>query len=96
MTVVSTGLGPGILQMKTRNRKFDIWVYGDLMGKGSSIVESIKAPLAAVLMLVTTLILAGLSVVSAVSGELTAACVSAAGMFSVILILAMVDLIGRN
>lgn len=85
-----------ILQSKTRNRKSSFWKHGDLMGKGSSIVESIKTPLAAVLMLVTTLILAGLSVASAVSGELTAACLSAAGMFSVILILAMVNLIGRD
>jgi hypothetical protein len=66
------------------------------MGKGTSIVETIKTPLAAVLMLVTTLILAGLSVANAVSGQLTAACVSAAGFFSVILILAMVNLIGRE
>lgn len=67
------------------------------MGKGatSSIVESIKGPLGAVLMLVVTLILAGLSVASAISGELTAACVSAAGLFTVVLILAMVNLIGK-
>jgi hypothetical protein len=47
-------------------------------------------------MLVVTLILAGLSVASAISGQLTAACVSAAGFFSVILILAMVNLIGQE
>lgn len=66
------------------------------MGKTSSIIDIIKTPLGAVLMLVVTLILAGLSVASAVSGELTAAVVSAAGMFSVVLILAMVNLIGRE
>jgi hypothetical protein len=66
------------------------------MGKTSSIIDIIKTPIAAVLMLVVTLILAGLSVASAVSGALTAAVVSAAGMFSVILILAMVNLIGRE
>jgi hypothetical protein len=66
------------------------------MGKTSSIIDIIKTPMAAVLMLVVTLILAGLSVASAVSGQLTAAVVSAAGMFSVILILAMVNLIGRE
>lgn len=59
-------------------------------------MDAIKTPLGAVLMLVVTLILAGLSVASAISGQLTAACVSAAGFFSVILILAMVNLIGRE
>lgn len=66
------------------------------MGKTTgSIIDVIKTPLAAVLMLVVTLILAGLSVASAVSGELTAAAVSAAGIFTVILILAMVNLVGK-
>jgi len=67
------------------------------MGKGSSgagsIVSVIKTPLGAVLMLVVTLILAGLSIASAISGELTAAAVSAAGIFIVVLILAMINLI---
>ena len=66
------------------------------MGKTSSIIDIIKTPLGAVLMLVVTLILASLSVASVVSGQLTAAAVSASGMFSVILILAMVNLIGRE
>ena len=67
------------------------------MGKGTgSIVDAIKTPLAAVLMLVVTLILASLSVASVISGELTAAAVSAAGMFTIVLILAMVNLIGKN
>jgi len=67
------------------------------MGKRSSgagsIVSVIKTPLGAVLMLVVTLILAGLSIASAISGELTAAAVSAAGIFIVVLILAMINLI---
>jgi hypothetical protein len=69
------------------------------MGKGGSatggIVGVIKTPLGAVLMLVVTLILAGLSVASSISGDLTAAAVSAAGMFTVVLILAMVNLVGK-
>lgn len=66
------------------------------MGKTTgSIIDAIKTPLAAVLMLVVTLILAGLSVASAISGQLTAAAVSAAGIFTVILILAMVNLVGK-
>ena len=67
------------------------------MGKGTnSIVEIIKTPLGAVIMLVVTLILAGLSVASGISGNLTAAAVSAAGMFTIVLILAMVNLIGKD
>lgn len=55
----------------------------------------IKTPLGAVLMLIVTLVLAGLSVATAISGQLTAAAVSAAGMFTVILILAAIQLIGK-
>jgi len=67
------------------------------LGKGTnSIVEIIKTPLGAVIMLVVTLILAGLSVASGISGNLTAAAVSAAGMFTIVLILAMVNLIGKD
>jgi hypothetical protein len=66
------------------------------LAKGTSgIVGLIKTPLGAVLMLVVTLILAGLSIASAISGQLTAAAVSAAGLFVVVLILMMVNLIGK-
>jgi len=68
------------------------------MGKGGtagSIVSIIKTPLGAVLMLVITLILAGLSIASAISGSLTAAAVSAAGLVVIVLILAMINLIGK-
>lgn len=70
------------------------------MGKGKgggtgSIVSMIRTPIGAALMLIVTLILAGLSIASAISGELTAAAVSAAGFFSLILILAAINLIGK-
>ena len=66
------------------------------MGKGtSSIIDVIKTPLGAVLMLVVTLILAGLTVASGISGDLTAAAISAAGMFTIVLILSMVNLVGK-
>jgi hypothetical protein len=68
------------------------------MGKGGTaggIVSIIKTPLGAVLMLVITLILAGLSIASAISGSLTAAAVSAAGLVVIVLILAMINLIGK-
>jgi len=55
----------------------------------------LKTPLGAVLMIVVTLILAGLSIASAVSGELTAAAVSAAGLIVIVLILAMINLVGK-
>lgn len=65
------------------------------MVKGSSIIDMIKTPLGAVLMLVVTLVLAGLTIASAVSGELTAAAVSAAGLLVVVFIIAMINYVGK-
>lgn len=59
------------------------------------IIDVMKTPLGVVLMLVITLILAGLTVATAISGQLTAAAVSAAGLIVVILIIAMIQLIGK-
>jgi len=59
------------------------------------ITKIIETPLGAVLMLVITLVLAGLTVAAAISGALTAAAVSAAGLFVIVLIIAMVNLSGR-
>lgn len=59
----------------------------------SSLLNNFKTPLGAVLMLVITLVLAGLTVATAISGELTAAAVSAAGLVVVVLIIAMVSLV---
>ena len=64
-------------------------------GTTGGIISVMKTPLGAVLMVVVTLILAGLTVASAVSGELTAAAVSAAGLIVVVLILAMINLVGK-
>ena len=61
----------------------------------SGIISTFKTPLGAVLMLVITLILAGLTVASAISGELTAAAVSGAGLIVVVLIIAMVNMVGK-
>ena len=61
----------------------------------SGVVNAIKTPLGAVLMLVITLVLAGLTVAAAISGELTAAAASAAGLLVVVLIIAMINLIGK-
>ena len=69
------------------------------MGKGAtatgSIVAVIRTPLGAALMLIVTLVFAGLTVASSISGDLTAAAAGAAGMFTVVLILAMVNLVGK-
>jgi len=67
------------------------------MGRGaaSGIISIIKTPLGAVLMIVITLILAGLSIASSVSGQLTAAAVSAAGLVTIVLIIAMINLVGK-
>jgi len=67
------------------------------MGRGtaSGIVSVIRTPLGAVLIIIITLILAGLSIASAVSGELTAAAVSAAGLIVIVLLLAMINMIGK-
>lgn len=67
-------------------------------GKGNmagTIVDIIKTPIGIVLLLVVTLVLAGLTIASAISGELTAAAVSAAGFIVIIFIIAMVNFIGR-
>lgn len=59
------------------------------------IINMIKTPLGAVLMLVVTLVLAGLTVAAAISGELTAAAVSAAGLLVVVFIIAMINYVGK-
>jgi hypothetical protein len=64
-------------------------------GAAGGIIGIIKTPLGAVLMIVVTLILAGLSIASAVSGQLTAAAVSAAGLVVIVVIIAMINLVGK-
>ena len=60
------------------------------------IISMIKTPLGAVLMLVVTLVMAGLTIAAAISGELTAAAVAAAGLLVVIFIIAMINYIGKE
>ena len=66
------------------------------MVNGASVIDMIKTPIGAVLMLVVTLVLAGLTIAAAVSGELTAAAVSAAGLLVVVFIIAMVNYVGKS
>ncbi|MGQ9624806.1 MAG: hypothetical protein ACUVT9_05485 [Candidatus Bathycorpusculaceae bacterium] len=66
------------------------------MGKAAGgIIDIIKTPLGAVLMLIITLILAGLTIATAISGSLTAAAISAAGLVVIVLIIAMINLVGK-
>lgn len=65
------------------------------MSATNGIIGIIRTPLGAVLMLVVTLILAGLSIAAAISGELTAAAVSAAGLVVIVLLLTMINLVGK-
>lgn len=65
------------------------------MVKGGGIMSAIKTPLGAVLMLIITLILAGLTIASSVSGDLTAAAISAAGLVVIVLIIAMINFVGK-
>lgn len=59
------------------------------------LMDALRTPLGAVLMLVVTLIFATLTVASAISGELTAAAVGAAGLLVIVIILGMVNMIGK-
>ena len=64
------------------------------MGKGTGgIVDFIKKPIGVVLMLVVVLILAGITAVSTISGQLTAAAVSAAGLIVLVLILFIIEMV---
>ena len=68
------------------------------MAKGkaaSGVIDMVKTPLGAVMVLVITLIFAGLSIASAISGELTAAATSAAGLVVIVLIIAMINILGK-
>jgi len=70
------------------------WGFEEMSVK-DSVVSMVKTPLGAVLILVITLILSGLSIASAISGELTAAATSAAGLVVIVLIIAMINIIGK-
>lgn len=67
------------------------------MAKGSgSIMSVIRTPLGIVILFIILLVLAGLSVASAISGELTAAAVSSAGFLVVIVLLVVIAALGKS
>ena len=55
----------------------------------------IKTPLGIVVLLVILLVLSGLAIASAISGELTAAAVSSAGLLTVIVLLVAIRILGK-
>ena len=68
------------------------------MGKGSSggsIMSIIRTPLGIIVLFISMLVLSGLAVASAISGELTAAAVSSAGLLVVIVLLVVINTLGK-
>lgn len=55
----------------------------------------IKTPLGIIVLFIIMLVLAGLSIASAISGQLTAAAVSSAGLLTLIVLLAVVSVMGK-
>lgn len=63
------------------------------MGGKGGLLSAVRTPIGAVLMLVVAVILAGIAAVTAISGQLTAAAVSAAGFVVVVFLLALINLV---
>lgn len=61
-----------------------------------SIINMIKSPLAILVLFIVALVMAGLTLAASISGALTAAAVSAAGFFVIILILVAINAIGKK
>jgi len=67
------------------------------MGNSSnSIMAMIRAPLGVIVLFIVMLTLAGLSIASAISGELTAAAVSSAGLLTLIVLLVVIGALGKT
>ncbi|MCJ7459216.1 MAG: hypothetical protein MUP17_09515 [candidate division Zixibacteria bacterium] len=69
------------------------------MVKGASgagtIMGIIRTPLGIIVLFIIMLVLSGLSIASAISGELTAAAVSSAGLLVVIVLLVVINVLGK-
>ena len=66
------------------------------MSKGAgSIMSVIRTPLGIVLLFIIMLILSGLAIATAISGQLTAAAVSSAGLLVVIVLLVVINALGK-
>ena len=62
---------------------------------GSEIMAIIRTPLAIVILLIIMLVLAGLSIASAISGELTLAATSSAGLVVIVVLLVVIGAAGK-
>jgi hypothetical protein len=69
------------------------------MVKGASgagtIMGIIRTPLGVIVLFIIMLVLSGLTIASAISGELTAAAVSSAGLLVVIVLLVVINVLGK-
>ena len=68
-------------------------------GKGGTqtgtIMGIIRTPLGIIVLFIVMLVLAGLSIASAISGQLTAAAVSSAGLLTLIVLLVVINILGK-
>jgi len=62
----------------------------------SSFMSIIRQPLGIIVLFLIMLVLSGLTIASAISGKLTAAAVSSAGLLVVIVILVVVSALGKD
>ena len=60
-----------------------------------TIMSIIRTPLGIVVLFIIMLVLSGLAIASAISGELTAAAVSSAGLLVVIVLLTVLAVLGK-
>lgn len=62
---------------------------------GGDIMGVIRTPLGIIILFIIMLVLSGLAIASAISGELTAAAVSSAGLLVIIVLLVVVNVLGK-
>ena len=60
-----------------------------------TIMSIIKTPLGIIMLFIIMLVLSGLTIASAISGELTAAAVGSAGLLTVIVLLVAINVLGK-
>lgn len=63
--------------------------------ESGSIMTIIRTPLGIIVLFIVMLVLSGLSIASAISGALTAAAVSSAGLLVIIVLLVVVSALGK-
>ena len=76
---------------------FPLSVFGEvcIMAGSGGLMSAIRTPLGVVLLLIIILVLAGLTIASSISGELTAAAVSSAGLIVIVVLLVIVNTFGK-